>query len=105
MKTFTTRDTLNQWTQGEHTPRSRAAWEAGVRHAVVGREPDLYRDSPADYRRAYLDGYDTTRVRLAAGEGWLCGECRAVHVSDASGAPASLPLPTPESDRDREEQG
>lgn len=76
--TFHTRDLFSIFTSQGHNPRTRNAFEYGVKCAVLDLTP-LYDTSKSDYAAAERAGFTAAKNLLDKGKRWICDECGHRH--------------------------
>jgi hypothetical protein len=75
---FRTVDLVDEFLRQRHNPRTRAAWDAGVKRAAMGGEAG-YQSSSVDYADAEAAGYKAARRLLDDGRLWVCCHCGHRH--------------------------
>lgn len=81
-KTFDMRDAGKEFARQGHNQRTRAAWECGILKGVYGGDL-IYERSQRDYANAEYRGWEYATNRMARGDHFKCGECRALHGAKA----------------------
>ena len=77
-KTFNVIDTTDEFMAQGHNPRTRNAWDCGVRLRVKGKQAGTYRGSHADFADAELAGWRYADTLLGQGFTYTCHECGSV---------------------------